>query len=94
MLHIDDTHPGRLRLTGRFDAAQVPKASPIFRALDSSCVVDMEGLTYISSAGLGVLLETQKRLSNDAHTLRLTNVDPHVLNVFVYAGFDRIFEIE
>jgi anti-sigma B factor antagonist len=56
-------------------------------------VLDCTALEYLSSAGLGVLLKTQKRLKSGAGQLRLTGVNRHVHDIFRYAGFDQIFEI-
>ena len=56
--------------------------------------LDCRGLEYISSAGLGVLLKTQKRLLASGGKLRLTGVSRHLLDIFSYSGFDQIFEIE
>lgn len=94
MLNLEQPEAGRIHLAGRFDAAQVQKAEAFFHSIQSSCVVDFEGLDYISSAGLGVLLGTQKRLMQTGEALKLVNLNPHVKNVFLYAGFDRVFVIE
>jgi anti-sigma B factor antagonist len=48
---------------------------------------------YISSAGLGVLLKTHKRLLASSGKLRLTGVGPHLKDIFTYSGFDQLFEI-
>jgi anti-sigma B factor antagonist len=56
-------------------------------------VVDLTGLEYISSAGLGVLLKTQKRLMASGRGLRLVNANRHIHDIFRYSGFDKIFEI-
>jgi anti-sigma B factor antagonist len=56
-------------------------------------VVDLAGLEYVSSAGLGVLLKTQKRVMASGRGLRLVNVNHHIHDIFRYAGFDRIFEV-
>ncbi|MFH1312412.1 MAG: STAS domain-containing protein [Candidatus Eisenbacteria bacterium] len=81
-------------MSGRFDAAQVEKAQAEFEKISKSSVVDFENLEYISSGGLSVLLSTQKRLSEAGHQLRLKNMNKHIREVFQYAGFDMIFEIE
>jgi anti-sigma B factor antagonist len=81
-------------LSGRFDASQVEKAQAEFDKVDKSCMVDFENLEYISSGGLSVLLSTQKRLSEAGHKLKLKNMNKHIREVFQYAGFDMIFEIE
>lgn len=80
-------------LSGRFDAAQVDRARSVFDTLSTSTTVDFKDLQYISSAGLGVLLATQKRLHESGNGLKLINLDKHIWDVFHYAGFDQIFEI-
>lgn len=56
--------------------------------------MDCSGLEYISSAGLGVLLKTQKRLVASGGKLRLAGVNRHLQDIFSYSGFDQLFEIE
>ena len=85
---------GDILLSGRFDALQVDKANEVFDRIDRSCVVNFADLEYISSAGLGILLKTQKRLSDSNKALKLINMNKHIKDVFRYAGFEVIFEIE
>jgi len=79
---------------GRLDASQCPAAQSFLDRVQGAVTLDCRGLEYISSAGLGVLLRTQKRLMASAGKLRLAGVNPHVRDIFEYSGFDRIFEIE
>lgn len=81
-------------MEGRFDAAQVGKANAFFDSLSGDQRVDCSQLEYISSAGLGVLLATQKRLRGTGGGLKLTNVNGHIRDVLHFSGFDQIFEIE
>ena len=81
-------------LSGRFDASQVEQAKQVFGRVAGSVTVDFLQLEYISSAGMGVLLMTQKRLVETGGKLKLVNVNKHIRDVFRYAGFDRIFEVE
>ncbi len=83
-----------IELSGRFDASQVDKAKAIFDTVTRSSTVNFKNLEYISSAGLGVLLATQKRLNDAGQKLKLSNLNGHVKDIFYYAGFDKIFEIE
>lgn len=82
-----------VRLYGRFDAAQVEKARTVFDTLTTSTIVNFHELEYISSAGLGILLMTQRRLRESGNGLKLINMNKHIRDVFAYAGFDKIFEI-
>ena len=91
-IHVSDS--GEIFLAGRLDAMQVSDALEIFNIVSSSCDVNFENLEYISSAGLGVLLKTQKRLSETGHQLKLIGMNPFVRLVFETAGFDHIFVLD
>jgi len=94
MFEITRNDDGRVRLHGRFDAAHISAAKEVLSLIDDSCVVDFAGLSYISSAGLGLLFATQKRLVDQGRALTLANLNPHIREVFRIAGFDTIFSIE
>jgi anti-sigma B factor antagonist len=85
---------GEVICEGRLDASQAAKAQAFLDAQPAPHVVDLSGLEYISSAGLGVLLRTQKRVLQAGGGLRLVKVSRHIRDIFRYSGFDRIFEIE
>ena len=93
MFEIGRGAAGEVVLKGRLDAAQCEKALQFFDSVADPRVVDLAGLDYISSAGLGVLLKTQKRVMASGHGLRLVNANRHISDIFRYAGFDKIFEI-
>lgn len=93
MFDISTTEEGKILIRGRLDAAQVERARETFDRVQTSCDVDFEELAYISSAGLGLLFATQKRLVDAGQGLRLINLNPHIREVFQIAGFDTIFEI-
>jgi anti-sigma B factor antagonist len=94
MFAIRVTSEGRIELEGRFDAAQVPAAQEVLSGVEESTVLDCATLDYISSAGLGVLFATQKRLMGAGGGLKLVHLNPHIREVFEIAGFDTIFDIE
>ena len=94
MLAIDFGATGAVVITGRLDAAQAGVAQSFLDTTNGQVTLDCSGLEYISSAGLGVLLKTQKRLLASSGKLRLTGVNRHLLDIFRYSGFDQIFEIE
>ena len=94
MLDIRLGEGGEVVLTGRLDAAQTAKLQEFLDDLAEPRVLDFKGLEYISSAGLGVLLKTQKRVFESSGALKLTNVSKHIGDVFNYSGLDQIFDIE
>ena len=94
MFEINRTEAGAIRLAGRFDASQVSSAQEIFDTVEGDCVIDCGDLEYISSAGLGILLATYKRLQAGGYTLKLRNLRKLVRDVFRYSRMDTIFEIE
>lgn len=53
--------------------------------------IDAENLTYISSAGLRVLLKAKKALSAD---LTMINVNPEVYDILDMTGFTQILKIQ
>jgi anti-sigma B factor antagonist len=93
MLKIGFGPQGAVVVEGRLDAAQAAAAQSFLDTVNGSTTLDCTALEYISSAGLGVLLKTQKRLRASAGQLQLTGVNRHVHDIFRYAGFDQIFEI-
>lgn len=93
MFEIALSDCGDVCLSGRLDAAQAANAQGFLDKVDGGCTVDMAQLDYISSAGLGVLLRTHKRLMAGGSGLELVNVNSHINDIFCYSGFDKIFVI-
>ena len=93
MFDIKRDENGTISLNGRLDASQVDTARAVFNQVAGSCQVDFAELSYISSAGLGLLFGTQKRLVDGGGSLTLINLSPHIREIFQIAGFDNIFEI-
>lgn len=94
MLEIGFGNNGEVVVSGRLDAANAERAQDFLDRLPGPCIVDMAQLEYISSAGLGVLLKTHKRLMAVEGGLKLVNVNKNIIDVFRYSGFDKLFEIE
>ena len=94
MLSIEHGEDGNVVIAGRLDAAEASSAQSFLDRIAGTVTLDCSGLDYISSAGLGVLLKTQKRLLASNGKLRLAGLKPHLLDVFTYSGFDQLFEIE
>src|SRR3954451_24456445 len=94
MLAIDFGANGEVVIAGRLDASQCAAAQSFLDRVQGTVTVDCSRLEYISSAGLGVLLKTQKRLLGSGGKLRLTGVNSHLNDILGYSGFDQIFEIQ
>lgn len=94
MLEIESGDDGRVIISGRLDTAQCAKAQAFLDGLSAPSVLDFAGLDYISSAGLGVLLITQKRAMKSGGSLSIINVNSHIHDIFRFSGFDKIFKIE
>ena len=83
-------------LNGRLDTITAPDLD---REIHSSLAdvtaltFDLAGLTYISSAGLRILLSAQK-LMNKQGTMTVRNVQPEIMEIFAMTGFDEILIIE
>jgi len=93
MFEIERADDGTVTIVGRLDAAQAVKAQTFLDDVDGQCVLDLSKLAYISSAGLGVLLKTHKRLMSSGSGIKLINVSNHIHDIFRYSGFDKLFEI-
>ena len=81
-------------LDGRLDTTTAPELE---KFLNENCdvtgnlTINCEKLAYVSSAGLRVLLATQKKMKG---TMKLTNVCELVMEVFEMTGFADILVIE
>ena len=85
-----------IALEGELDALSAPLLDKEINDKLGDCneiVFDMEKLEYISSAGLRVLLTTQK-LMNERGSMKLKNVTDAVMDVFDITGFSDILSIE
>jgi anti-anti-sigma factor len=93
MFEIEFADEGSIYVQGRLDAAQAVKAQEFLDRVEGQCVLDLAKLEYVSSAGLGVLLKTHKRLMGAGRGIKLINVNNHIHDIFRYSGFDKLFEI-
>ena len=86
-----------LTLNGFLDAHTAPEFEKTiqqeFDAGNVRIVVDCGGLTYISSAGLGVFMSFIEDIRGAGGDLKICNLTPKVAQVFDILGFNSIFEI-
>lgn len=59
-----------------------------------SLIIDFADLEYISSAGLRVLIATQKKLKSENIPFVIKNVNDTVNEIFRMSGFDKILKID
>ena len=81
-------------LEGRLDTITAPELENFIGENFSgteSLVIDCEKLAYVSSAGLRVLLATQKKAKG---SMKLIHVCELVMEVFEMTGFSEILVIE
>lgn len=84
-----------ISLEGRLDTTTAPQLEAELKSLEgiTSLVIDMASLEYISSAGLRVLLSTQK-VMNKQGKMVIKNVNDTIKEVFEVTGFIDILTIE
>jgi anti-anti-sigma factor len=94
MFEIQLQGSGLIKLSGRLDAAQADHAKAALEKVNEPATIDLTDLDYVSSAGLGVIVQTFKRLRDSGHSFRLINMKPRIRSVFVYAGLDKVLRLE
>lgn len=85
-----------IKLTGRLDTKNSPKLKEVLEnSLDDveELTFDLSELIYISSSGLRIILSTQKTM-NKQGSMKVTNVQDIVMEVFESTGFVDILTIE
>ena len=85
-----------IEIVGRLDTITAPALDKTINediGETKNLVLDVKGMEYISSAGLRILLGTQKKMQKIG-SMKLTNVCEEVMEVFEMTGFADILVIE
>jgi anti-sigma B factor antagonist len=86
-----------INISGRLDAATSSDAESVITGVidnnHSKILINLENLTYISSAGLRVLLVAAKEMKAKSGKIILCSLIDNVKSVFEISGFSIIFEI-
>jgi anti-sigma B factor antagonist len=86
-----------VELIGKLDTNTSPDAETHLNKLIKEGVkkilVNLEKLDYVSSAGLRVLLSTNKQLQSTSGLLRICNLNEVVQEIFDISGFSSIFNV-
>ena len=85
-------------LEGEMDTAAATEAEEVLKPLYTSdgkdVIIDCNGLEYIASSGLRILLSILKGAKANGSRVTLRGVNDDVKNVFKLTGFISIFEFE
>ncbi len=87
-----------LSVSGEVDLATVPRLRDRLVRLATEhpgaiVVVDLDGVTFIDSAGLGVLVGGHRRLRARGGALHLVVSDPRLVELFSSSGLDAVLTI-
>ncbi len=85
-----------LSLAGRLDAMTAPELERVVKSELSGITdltLDFASLDYIASAGLRVLLATQKTMKKQGQ-MKLVHVNPDVKEVLEMTGFIQFLTVE
>ena len=85
-------------LEGEMDTAAATEAEEVLKPLYTSdgkdVIIDCNGLEYIASSGLRILLGILKGAKSNGSKVTLRRVNDDIKNVFKLTGFISIFEFE
>lgn len=85
-----------IHIVGKLDTTTAPELDKIIcEEIENTknLILDMKEMTYISSAGLRVLLNAQKKMQKIG-SLTIKNVCPEVMYIIEITGFADILVIE
>ena len=85
-----------MKIEGRLDTTTAPELEKAINGEGDelkSLVLDFNGVDYISSAGLRVLLTAQKKMNAQGY-MELRGVSEAVMDIFEMTGFADILVIE
>lgn len=87
----------RIAPEGRLDAVTVPAVEAVLNehveAGHSRLVIDLSGVTYVSSSGLRALLSARRRARAGGGDVVLCGMQPRVREIFEMVGFVSLFKI-
>ncbi len=93
MLEIHRSENGTLILNGRLDSSGLAILGDHLRSIKGSVEIDLSGVFYINSAGLGMLLGTHQRLKDDDGGLEIIKCSAFIREVFDISGLDHLISI-
>jgi anti-anti-sigma factor len=86
-----------VKMSGRLDAISAPEAERVLEEIQNSgsqqVLLDLEGLEYISSVGLRVILTLFKELRQKNGKVALCCLSDYVMEIFEVSGFSSVIPI-
>jgi anti-anti-sigma factor len=86
-----------IKVSGRMDATTAPEFEQSCLEWigqgESMLVVDLQGLEYMSSAGLRSILVVGKKLKSAGGSLSFSSLTPNVAHVFSISSFASMFPV-
>ena len=93
---ISDNNMLTIELEGRLDTVSAPQLEAELKKSLSGVeilIFDFEKLEYLSSAGLRVLLSSQKVMNRQGQ-MKIKNVNSTITDIFEVTGFSEILTVE
>ncbi|MEW5693910.1 MAG: STAS domain-containing protein [Candidatus Hydrogenedentota bacterium] len=86
-----------IKLTGFLDGHTSPRLKAVFEKLYSKesvkIIVDMAGVSYISSTGIGTLMGALNLSEKNKGVLKICSLPTKILNIISMLGFDQVLPI-
>ena len=85
-----------IKINGRIDSYSAPEIHDTLQALvlnsRYNIVIDMQDVSYLSSSGILVFLETQRILARQGQgAMIFANMPPGVISIIEIAGLENVF---
>ena len=97
IIKTKDGNKMTIALEGRLDTTTAPSLDAVVTSElgdVTELVYDFDKLEYVSSAGLRVLLLSQKTMNAKGGTMVIRNVNADIMEVFEMTGFSSVLTIE
>lgn len=99
-LKIEQSNEGNdylVQLAGEIDVYTADKLSetviPLTVNKENSVKVDLDGISYLDSTGLGVFIAAYKSAKKHDSCLKIVNTKERVLRLFQITGLDEIIDV-
>lgn len=87
-----------VQLSGEIDVYTAPRLKetliPISKQKGIEIIIDLSGIDYIDSTGLGVFIGTLKEADNNGSKLKIIGAKERISRLFSITGLDEVMEID